>query len=487
MLENWESSQTEEEKSFSISDITDDGTTGQLMNSISTISYFLNFLIIFLYLLSKENKFMNEILIVGLFYIFFVLNLENSIKKGLQFFNEKIPKDLKQGDKTEINLRNLKKSLLMSIPFFILMTIPPYFLLNKINLIIDFPQSDIESSQRRLIWMLPIFFLRIVNSQLLAFFRISKQDEYIGYAYLLQLAIFFQISYVILEVMNLGMNGVIYILLGYEAYTFITHLYYFASTLDIIEENNDDFYGSMDDLEGQESKNSAFRGIGIHSLWLLYFLLIEIIWSLVILLQIYLILNINSKKGLGLFFIYLFTGVVYGYSVEVPQISQDLMAKSLKEDTVGEIIGKLRAFKRLFLLVGVIYASVWLAGLFGLEFFFSELLENLDIMNKFKILKFVLLAHVFVTSNFDFQKKFGDIIGVEFSVLKYKFFLLTIVRAFGAYILCLYFGYGIIGIVAFEGVLNIGEFLIRDGYLDTINLRDRVLKERYLEGIRNKK
>lgn len=396
----------------------------------------------------------------GVFYILFVHTTNYAISETQGILGIKDQGELK----FKFSFLRYKQSIFFSVVILILIYIPAALLFEKlINHLFSFDLKVAEISANMIFWSLPAFLFRCVNENSRVFLQNHQKSKYLGYCYILQVFTFGPLCFFIVNVIALKEKAYGCVLFYYEFFGILLHLFFVQ---EIWEDDDRIFELKFDFL----SKIFVF-------LWVfLYKFLTIFIWDFVLIIDYFIISRRNRSEEIIAFALCtIFTVIVTTLGKKFSAGVKKIMEDSVKNEENEDIIEKIGDFKRIYLGIGFIYAAVCLAFFLTLELggIFGGV--GSKVRELMAIAKLYIAIRAFSSAHVGFHSCVSGLVGLGDKVV-YTYSFPYYLSNFGSFVICSYFGFGVLGLIGFHAVYCLSGTLMMDGFLDD-DLIDKRLNE----------
>lgn len=361
-------------------------------------------------------------------------------------------------NKVKLGYLRMKQSMMIHLLVFVIFGFMTCLIYDDIIwYFFRFDEKIVDHAQLMMIYSLPAILLRMVNSTLRVFLEVNKMDENLGYSYLIQVFIFSQVSFFVINVLQMDYKSSGFILLTYEIYTLLSHIFFVQ---DIWEEDEE---GSSQDLSMPASHR--FKE---YIQYCVKKLIQTFLWNFVIVLIFYMIGQNHSEDDMMTYCIYVLAGFVISYFSEIFSVyCENFLSKSMDNNSNAIFVENVEIFKRIYLGIAFIYAIIWLFVLWALDLVAgafgnsrSKVKESMDIV------KFLIMAKAFSSIQRTFHFVVSRILDNE-AKTDFTYNFPHFFSILGCYIFSWNFGYGVLGVIGFEAAFSIAGFLMMEGFLDS--------------------
>lgn len=361
----------------------------------------------------------------------------------------------------------LRQSILVFLVFFIVFGISSSLIYDGvIEYLFSFNDDLAEESKWVVVWTIPAFMVRGVNQATKVFLENMEKKKYLQYCYMALVLIFGPVSFFFVKILECGLRSFGFVLLGYEICNLLISIFFLQEYW-----NNEAF---------SFSGSSICKDFGFFFQNFFLKFLDILMWNGVLIIEYTLIAEMNSITEIITFTLFLSLSLITtnmgkNFSIGV----KGAMEQSIESEAPEEVVENMEIFKRIFLGIGCLYATLIF---FSLSFsekhdFFGS--NGTDVREYMESVKFIMIVKAFVSVNMGFHYDIANVVNMEIkAILAYS--LPYYLSVFGSYLVCVYMEWGVMGLMAFNAVFYLCGFFVMDGFLDDELYLNKV-KDRRLE------
>lgn len=345
------------------------------------------------------------------------------------------------GEKKHKNaFMKFKQGIVLGIAlFFITCVLPSFFYAGFLTYFLDIDEGLAISSQKMVIWALPAMFVRTVNDSLKTFLQNHKFSRMLGYCYVGLITCFTILGGVLVFIVKLEESSVGVVLFFFELSGVLFGTYFFLQLKK--KEGWEEVNYSLSEV----SKDFEIFVENFISFWIMdspIFLMYEfqnVIISFTYSNEQIAVYTLNSTLT------FVITSLSSGFTIQ----TRTMINREIGRKNFEKVIHYLKGFQIFFVVLGVV-AGVFIFIGFSLLVFFGFYGEESSSLRSYMFyLGLIFLFRTFIPFYSGFLMNSIKSAGMT-DIGQY---LATIPRLLGSgfcYLICLYFGYGVLGLIISE-------------------------------------